>query len=49
MYAFVKELDIFGGCEVILGPQRDLDLHVVCLITQNPKDCMNKAGGEYGS
>ena len=49
MYAFVKELDICGGCEVILGPQRELDLHVVCLTTQNPKDYMNKAGGECGS
>jgi hypothetical protein len=30
-------------------PQRVLDLLVVCLITRNPRDYINKAGGECGN
>ena len=32
-----------------LAPQRALDLLVVCLTTRNPRDYINKAGGECGN
>ena len=43
----VKELDIVEVVKSHLAPQRALDLLlVVCLTTQNPRDYINKAGGE---
>ena len=32
-----------------LAPQRIVDLLVVCLTTRNPRDYINKAGGECGN